>query len=540
VSSAELRPIRQHRVRRPWQTVAIVAAVAIAFLIVAVASVVPISSDTARAKLVAALASRLDSEVQLDSLQVHVFPTLRAEGAGLIIRHHARHDVPPLISIRRFTVNGSAFELLRRHVATVKVEGLDIEIPPGGLSAAGGDNPGTTPDAQTEGADAGRPRTGRGAAGTLVIDQLVSTDAHLVILPRKADKAPKIWAIHDLHMQSVAFDNKMPFQATLTNAVPPGEIATNGTFGPWQAEDPGETPLGGNFTFDHADLSVFNGISGILSAKGTFGGQLATIDVRGDTNTPQFTITDVGHPIPLAASYHAIVDGTNGDTILERIEGRFLNTSLVASGDVVDLPGAPGRQVTLDLTMDGARLEDLLWLAVKARKPPMNGSLTLKTKMILPPGKEDVVRKLRLDGSFSLARTRFTDAGIQRKIEELSQRSRGKTAQRAAEAVTSDFKGSFKLAKGVLRLPMVSFDVPGALVRLSGKYGLTSEAIDFSGTLNMHAKVSETTTGIKSVLLKAVDPLFKGRHGGSVIPIKISGSRDNPSFGLDKGRLFKR
>jgi hypothetical protein len=39
----------------------------------------------------------------------------------------------------------------------------------------------------------------------------------------------------------------------------------------------------------------------------------------------------------------------------------------------------------------------------------------------------------------------------------------------------------------------------------------------------MDAKVSKTMTGIKRVLRKVVDPLF---------------SRANPSFGLDKGRIF--
>jgi hypothetical protein len=33
---------------------------------------------------------------------------------------------------------------------------------------------------------------------------------------------------------------------------------------------PGRTPLKGKFTFGRADLSVFKGISGILSAHGTF------------------------------------------------------------------------------------------------------------------------------------------------------------------------------------------------------------------------------------------------------------------------------
>jgi len=47
-------------------------------------------------------------------------------------------------------------------------------------------------------------------------------------------------------------------------------------------------------------------------------------------------------------------------------------------------------------------------------------------------------------------------------------------------------------------------------------------------------------SGFKSLLLRVVDPLFRREGGGSAIPIKISGKRDNPSFGLDKGRVFRR
>ena len=39
----------------------------------------------------------------------------------------------------------------------------------------------------------------------------------------------------------------------------------------------------------------------------------------------------------------------------------------------------------------------------------------------------------------------------------------------------------------------------------------------------MDAKISETVTGFKSLLLKMIDPLFSGENGGSEIPIRISG-----------------
>ena len=119
-------------------------------------------------------------------------------------------------------------------------------------------------------------------------------------------------------------------------------------------------------------------------------------------------------------------------------------------------------------------------------------------------------------------------------------RAQGGTVNILTKSGGNDFAGSFKLANGVLTIPAVAFDVPGSVVRLAGTYGLSSEAIDFKGTLNMDAKISETVGGFKGKLLKVVDPLFKGENGGSEIPIRISGQRDNPSFGLDKGRIFRR
>ena len=53
----------------------------------------------------------------------------------------------------------------------------------------------------------------------------------------------------------------------------------------------------------------------------------------------------------------------------------------------------------------------------------------------------------------------------------------------------------------------------------------------------MDAKVSETVSGWKSLLLKMVDPLFR-KDGRTVIPIKIEGTRNKPQFGLDAKRVF--
>ena len=151
-------------------------------------------------------------------------------------------------------------------------------------------------------------------------------------------------------------------------------------------------------------------------------------------------------------------------------------------------------------------------LAVKTPKPPMTGALRLKTKFVLPPGDQDVVDKLRLDGSFAIDGGRFTDADVQRKINEMSLPATGKTGEaEVAPRVASDFSGRFALGNGVLALRAADIQYSRRGRRAERRLRLQRETLAFFGNLFMDAKVSETTTGWKSVLLKMVDPLFRVR-----------------------------
>jgi hypothetical protein len=520
---------------------------ALATLIVAalvLASAVPLRSETLRQRIVSTLSDRLNSNIELGDLSLRVLPVLHAEGRDLIIRQRDHLDQPPLIAIKSFSVDATVFGVWRKHVAHVNLEGLVISIPPNdddekdaaanqrphALHSDGRAAPSTQPD------DAAPD----GAAREVVIDTLDANGAQLLIVPRETSKQPKVWAIHTLRMHTVGAATSSPYEATLTNGVPPGEIVTSGHFGPWNRDDPGATPLDGTFTFDNANLNVFKGIGGTLSSRGSFSGSLGWIDVHGETQTPNFVIDVGGHPFPLHTKYHSIVDGTNGDTRLERIDADFLKSSLVAKGAVLDGPPGKGRTVTLDVDMTKARLEDVMLMAVRAAKPPMTGGLKLSTKFLLPPGESDVVDRLRLDGRFEISAAKFTNDDVQRKIVELSRRGRGKPEDESEGQVASDFRGRFRLGGGRLELPELAFAVPGAQVRLAGRYGLKEEAIDFKGNLLLDAKISQTVTGLKSLLLKIVDPLFSKPGGGSSIPIKIQGTRSAPSFGLDKDRVFNR
>src|SRR5260370_18713954 len=118
--------------RARWRHAHMLAVIVGGVIVLAAASVpfLSFSSGMARAKVVATLADHLDSEVTLEDLRLHLLPRLGADGTGLAVRLHGRHDVPPLIAVRHFSVRGGILELFRRRLSLAVLRGLDIHIPP--------------------------------------------------------------------------------------------------------------------------------------------------------------------------------------------------------------------------------------------------------------------------------------------------------------------------------------------------------------------------------------------------------------------------
>jgi hypothetical protein len=341
--------------------------------------------------------------------------------------------------------------------------------------------------------------------------------------------------IHHLVMHSLGQGKAAPFEATLTNAAPPGEIHVRGDFGPWEPDDPRTTPVAADYTFTNADLSVFKGIAGILSSQGKFGGPLENLQVQGETTTPDFTVTKGGHPMMLKTEFTATVDGTNGDTLLHPVIAYLLDSTLVCNGSIVKVAKGKGREVLLDVVASNARIQDLLRLAVPTDKPPLTGSVNLKTKFDLPPADEgggEVADRLKLDGKFGLGAVAFTNPQVREKVENLSDRAQGKPKDQHEDDPLSQLRGKFKLRNAVITLADLGFSVAGANVELAGTYGLRSEQLDFHGRARLQAKPSQMVTGFKSILLKPFDHFFR-KNGKTELPIKITGTRQHPDFGLD-------
>jgi len=472
-------------------------------------------SQYARGQIIRSLQAEFAGRLEVKSLSVDVFPAFHLAGEGLVLRYHDRTDLPPLISIRRLSADSNLLALLARHVRRVEVEGLEIQLPP-----KSAENP--------EGKKSRSPRI----AG-FVIDDLRADGAILKTTPKDPKKDPLVWQIRRLALRGAGPASQMDFRATLVNAKPPGEIESSGKFGPWQAEQPSETPVAGSYTFQDADLSVFPGIAGKLSSTGTYRGVLEQIEAQGKTDTPDFMLKISGNRVHLTTEFQATVDGTDGDTLLHPVVGHFGHSTVTARGSIAGDKAFPGKAISLDAVVDSGRLEDLLRLATKGRTPGMSGAISFHSKISIPPGDTDVAERTKLDGAFTVASAHFAELNVQEKVNELTHRGKGEPETPDSDTVASDFSGEFHLANGVMRFPRLSFRVPGVRVALNGTYKLASESMDFHGTAQLEAKLSQTTTGIKSFFLKALDPIFEKKNAGAVLPIHIDGTRGQPSFGLD-------
>ena len=499
--------------------VPIVGGIIISF-VVGLVALAPLIRSQIRSRTEAYLRARFQSDVQFTGFDIYLYPRPRVVINGLTLRLKGRTDVPPLIQIQRVSFSASLPDVLRRRytIENVQLDGLQIHIPPKDSGA--------------------RPRI----AGTdvdlaqkypILIKEIHVTNGLISILRADPQKPSRDFPLQNVLVQNFSFDDPATFHAQITNPIPLGDIDCAGGFGPWDADEPRHTPVDAKFTFNHADMATIKGLEGKLQSSGKFSGPLDFLSVEGTTDTPDFALRISRHPIDLHTDYTAIVDGTNGNVILKPVIAHFLHTTLVVNGEVADLTPEKGRTIALNVVSTAARIEDLLYLTVKYDQPIMNGDTTITAKLDIGEGQRDIVQRMTVDGQFGVASAHFTSPSVQQKIDSFSRRGQGHPEDSDIENVVSGLSGRFRMAQGSIDFSRLTFRVAGAEVELAGTYKLDQGQIDFHGKLHLDAKLSQTTTGAKSFLLKAVDPFFKGKNGGSELPIKITGTKDHPAYGLD-------
>ena len=569
---------RRSRLRRWLMWIGIVVGVLAVAVGTAIAILLHRAEPMMRASLIDTLQKRFHAKVELDDLRVSILDGFWVEGRGL------RIWLPP--DVQNAVTTGSDADTSWRSqpwiivgkmkfhaswrilpgkpivVSVIHVEDVRVLLPPkedrphmsmpgNNAGAAKPENTQTAPSSAQQ-ASQNSPKNKLFKMPPIEVGKIECQAAELVI-ERKQDstKPPKLPLDFQLRKITLIPDGHggpVAFVVDMVNAKPVGIIHSTGHFGPWVSGDPGSLPVEGDYTFDHADLGTIKGIAGILSSTGKYTGTLRRIETEGNTKTPDFRLerVDKGSGVLLTTHFHAIVDGTNGNTYLQPVDAMLGHTHIVAKGQVVrasDLvAGAHGHDITLQVDVDRGRIEDILNMSANSESPFMTGNLTLNTSFHLPPGKESVWDKLQLQGQFHLSQSHFNNDKMQGRIGQLSLRGQGKPKEVKTTdpaSVLSEIQGHFKLGGGNLQLPDLDYKVPGAEIAAHGTYGLREGSLAFEGDARLDASISQIVGGWKGLLLKPADRYLRKNGAGTDVPIHVNGTRKEPKFGVDFDRLGK-
>jgi len=513
-----------------WAAAAVAAIACIMVIVVMIA--VAIKSPFTQGRVAQGLEDTVRAKVSFGKFRMVYFPDPGCVAEDVTFAgSSSTGEAAPLITIQKLEIEARYADLIVRpgYIARVVLTGLHVHAPLQGIRAkSSASQSSQKPEVR--------------------IGEIVADGGELEVA-RSDGKAPLKFEMHALKVESYARGNSWSYSVTMENAEPPGEVISEGKFGPLNLTDLGATPVSGSYKFQKADLGIFPGISGTLSSTGDFAGRLGEIGAQGTIDIPDFKVVKSEHEVHLTSKFTANVNGTNGDVFLKQVETSFLQTLVTASGSVAGKSGQKGKTTSLDLVVNNGRIQDLLRLFVTANHPPMNGVTSLKAHVEIPPQNRPFLQELILRGDFGIGEGAFTKPSMQTRVDEMSERARGEKQDKSEprtqadadipENVVLNLKGHVELREGVAKFSELSFSVPGASARMDGTYDLLNEQIDFHGMLKTEARLSQETTGMKSTLLKPFDPLFKRKKAGAAVAVKMTGTYKNPQFGFDAAGEIK-
>jgi len=513
-------PTRQKRRFGLWTWVAIALAAVVLFYTVVLALNWPFTKQA----LISTLQERSLRQVTIDRFHKTYFPPgCIAEGIRFLhIKHKER---PPLLTIRKLVVRDSYPQLLlfRHSLSVVRVIGLHVIVP--SREPAGEPSP-------------MMPLTYSNSATSLPIGVVFADGALLEFQTRAPEKRPFRMSISRLALHDVGANTPITFDVTLNNSDLPGEIRSMGAWGPWNPKQPGITPVHGEYVYRNANLAAFPVVSGTLNSQGKFSGELSRIYARGTVRIADFQVKDTSHRRQVSAAYRAVVDGTDGNVFLNQASAQFDHTTLVFNGSVAGEKAEPGKAVSLDVSSDGARIEDLIDLFIASPRPPMTGGIRLHGHIDLPPGSAALLERVKIEGAFGVDASQFTDRQTEQELARLSVsavKGDKEEDRENPQTVLSDVAGQVNASGGVAHLSHVSFNVPGAKALLSGTFSLMNYQTNLQGLLITKGNVADATTGIKSLFVKVLTPFFKKKHRAKVVPFKITGPYGQTSIALNPG-----
>src|SRR5262249_18728261 len=154
-------------------------------------------------------------------------------------------------------------------------------------------------------------------------------------------------------------------------------------------------------------------------------GKLAELEIAGNTDVPDLRVKGEGHAVGLKTRFEAVVNGTNGDVRLKRVNASLQQTPLLVTGTILQTQGSRGKTTSLELSSTAGPVQDILRPFVEASSPPMLGPMNFRAHVIFGSEPRPFFKRVRLAGEFAIDSGRFGNKQTQNSVDGLSEQARG-------------------------------------------------------------------------------------------------------------------
>ncbi|HWD99210.1 MAG TPA: hypothetical protein VG345_09240 [Bryobacteraceae bacterium] len=378
------------------------------------------------------------------------------------------------------------------------------------------------------------------SGGSLGLSRLVAENGSIEIVSSEPGHEPFPINIHKLVLTG-AGGSHPKFQIAAAGMRPPGEFQAEGDIDRSRSNSLKMAGVSGRFHFNKVDLGVFGGISGTLDASGRIGGTIQQLRWDGRAVAPDFQVSGSAHRVRLESAYNVLLRTSDATADLQHIQVSFNRTVLSAQGRVSKEPSHAGKTLQLGVKVDRGRIDDLLLLFSGRPRPGMTGSVRIDANVVLPPAPPKFLSRLKLDGSFEIRNALFTNPATQSPLNYLSESADGEKKPEEREdgrQIPGVIHGAVHDSAGIARLSGIRYFAAGVNATVGGEFNIVSKAVDLRGVLATTGKLSDGTTGFKSILLHVARPFLAIHSKGKIttVAFTIQGAASHPVLSLSASK----
>jgi AsmA protein len=351
---------------------------------------------------------------------------------------------------------------------------------------------------------------------------------------------PSIYEHVNITVRDFSFGSQFPFELS-ANLPGDGTVSVKGRLGPINGDDAATTPAQAQISLKHLDpvaagfLNAGAGISFIADVETHAVSDGKALTANGTAELQNLKLRKgaaaAGKPIDIAYGLTHRLKENSGQ--IEDASIQLGDSAIHANGTYqLTLSGAEDPLLNLKLSGENLPINELQALMTAAAVHMPNGSVLKGGTLSLNLVVHGQAKALAISGPIALANTRLVGFDVGSKIHGIAALSGVKTGD------TTEFE-RLRLNVRVTNAGVVAENIDaviGGMGELTGSGTVSPvDQLDFSLILK-----GASVKGISKVGVGLLSTLNGGTGGKSGVPIRITGTPDDPSITADVGGIFGR